>query len=122
MEKKEGRASTSSARTGFGVLALIFAVVPAPALAQDNLDVAAAGRSVVRVVVVAMQEGEPQAIGTGSGVAVAPDRILTNAHVVADAAEGDAIIGVVPSEGSKRFTGKLIAYQPQRDLALIQLV
>ncbi|MFD1611033.1 S1C family serine protease [Sphingomonas tabacisoli] len=103
---------------------LIAAVLtlPTPAHAQDNLDVAAAGRSVVRVVVVAMQEGEPQAIGTGSGVAVAPDRILTNAHVVADAAEGDAIIGVVPSEGSKRFTGKLIAYQPQRDLALIQLV
>ena len=93
-----------------------------PARAQDNLDVAAAGRSVVRVVVVSMAEGEPQGIGTGSGVAVAPDKILTNAHVVADATEGDAIIGVVPSEGSKRFTGRLIAYQPQRDLALIQLV
>ncbi|NNM76051.1 trypsin-like peptidase domain-containing protein [Sphingomonas sp. ID1715] len=83
---------------------------------------AAAGRSVVRVVVVAMEDGEAAGIGTGSGVAVAPDKILTNAHVVTDAAEGEAIIGVVPSEGRKRFTGRLIAYEPQRDLALIQLL
>ncbi|MBS0504327.1 MAG: trypsin-like peptidase domain-containing protein [Proteobacteria bacterium] len=104
------------------MLACIVALLPAPAAAQDNLDVAAAGRSVVRVVVVSMLEGEPSGIGTGSGVAVAPDKILTNAHVVADAADGEAIIGVVPSEGRKRFTGKLIAYEPQRDLALIQLL
>jgi hypothetical protein len=103
------------------MVALVFQLVASSAHAQDNLDVAAAGRSVVRVVVVAMEGGEPQGIGTGSGVAVAPDKILTNAHVVVDAANGDAIIGVVPSEGSQRFTGRLIAYQPQRDLALIEL-
>lgn len=101
-------------------LALLATGVPAPA--QDNLDVAAAGRSVVRVVVVAMADGEATGVGTGSGVAVAPDKILTNAHVLADAAEGDAIIGIVPSEGRKRFTGRLIAFEPQRDLALIQLL
>lgn len=106
-----------------GLLACLSALIlAAPAAAQDNLDVAAAGRSVVRVVVVSMMEGEPSGIGTGSGVAVAPDKILTNAHVVADAADSDAIIGVVPSEGRKRFTGKLIAYEPKRDLALIQLL
>jgi len=96
--------------------------LPTPAPAQDNLDVAAAGRSVVRVVVVAMEDGEAAGIGTGSGVAVAPDKILTNAHVLADAAEGEAIIGVVPSEGRQRFTGRLIAYEPSKDLALIQLL
>lgn len=101
-------------------LALVALGVPAPA--QDNLDVAAAGRSVVRVVVVAMADGEATGVGTGSGVAVAPDKILTNAHVLADAAEGDAIIGIVPSEGRKRFTGRLIAFEPQRDLALVQLL
>ena len=73
------------------------------------------------MVVVTLVDGEPESINTGSGVAVAPDRILTNAHVLADAAEGEAIIGVVPSEGRQRFTGRLIAYQPGRDLALIQL-
>jgi hypothetical protein len=103
------------------MVALVLQLLASSAHAQDNLDVAAAGRSVVRVVVVAMEGGEPQGIGTGSGVAVAPDKILTNAHVVVDAANGDAIIGVVPSEGSQRFTGRLIAYQPQRDLALIEL-
>lgn len=82
---------------------------------------AAAGRSVVRVVVVSLEDGEPADIGTGSGVAIAPDKILTNAHVLQAAAEGEAIIGVVPSEGRKRFTGRLIAYQPSKDLALIQL-
>jgi S1-C subfamily serine protease len=103
-------------------LAFLCAALATPAQAQDNLDVAAAGRSVVRVVVVSMEDGEPANIGTGSGVAIAPDKILTNAHVVADAAEGEAIIGVVPSEGRKRFTGRLIAYQPSKDLALIQLL
>lgn len=104
----------------FLILALVVSLAT-PAMAQDNLDVAAAGRSVVRVVVVSVLDGEPSGIGTGSGVAVAPDKILTNAHVLADAAEGDAIIGVIPSEGRKRFTGRLIAYEPDRDLALIQL-
>ncbi len=103
----------------WAALLVLFAT---PALAQDNLDVAAAGRSVVRVVVVTMEDGEAAGIGTGSGVAIAPDKILTNAHVLTDAAEGDAIIGIVPSEGRKRFTGRLIAYEPQRDLALIQLL
>lgn len=103
-------------------LALALALVAAPGPAQDNLDVAAAGRSVVRVVVVGMADGEPTGIGTGSGVAVAPDKILTNAHVLADAADGEAIIGIVPSEGRQRFTGRLIAYAPERDLALVQLL
>jgi serine protease Do len=106
---------------GWALTFLVLAL-PAPAPAQDNLDVAAAGRSVVRVVVVALEDGEPADIGTGSGVAVGPDKILTNAHVVTAAADGEAIIGVVPSEGRKRFTGRLIAYQPSKDLALIQLL
>jgi S1-C subfamily serine protease len=117
---RTGRASTSSAQAALVWLAAIF--LTTAALAQDNLDVAAAGRSVVRVVVVTMEDGEAAGIGTGSGVAIAPDKILTNAHVLTDAAEGEAIIGVVPSEGRKRFTGRLIAYEPQRDLALIQLI
>jgi serine protease Do len=121
--KKKERASTGSAKPvlDWALLPLVL-VFNQPASAQDNLDVAAAGRSVVRVVVVAMEDGEAAGIGTGSGVAIAPDKILTNAHVLADAAEGEAIIGVVPSEGRKRFTGRLIAYEPSKDLALIQLL
>ena len=104
------------------MMALAIFILPTPAAAQDNLDVAAAGRSVVRVVVLTMVDGEADSINTGSGVAIAPDKILTNAHVLAEAEEGDTIIGVVPSEGRKRFTGRLIAYEPARDLALIQLI
>jgi serine protease Do len=121
--KEKERASTGSAKPVLGWALLPFTLAfTQPTSAQDNLDVAAAGRSVVRVVVVAMEDGEAAGIGTGSGVAVAPDKILTNAHVLTDAAEGEAIIGVVPSEGRKRFTGRLIAYEPSKDLALIQLV
>lgn len=117
----KSRASTGSAQTVWGWIAALMLFTSIPAHAQDNLDVAAAGRSVVRVVVVSLEDGEAADIGTGSGIAVAPDKILTNAHVLAAAAEGEAIIGVVPSEGRKRFTGRLIAYQPSKDLALIQL-
>ncbi len=113
------RNSWISGRIAAALLALL---LPVSATAQDNLDVAAAGRSVVRVVVVSLEDGEPADIGTGSGIAVAPDKILTNAHVLTAAAEGEAIIGVVPSEGRKRFTGRLIAYLPGKDLALIQLL
>src|SRR5436190_923812 len=75
------------------------AALAAPARADD---ISAAGRSVVRVVVIAFEDGEVSGFGHGSGFAVAPNRVVTNAHVVAQAAEGaDVAIGVVPSEGAK---------------------
>ena len=58
--------------------------IAAPARADD---ISAAGRSVVRVVVVAFEDGEVVGFGHGSGFAVAPNRIVTNAHVVAQAAQ-----------------------------------
>lgn len=98
------------------------ALAGSAAHAQDNLDVAAAGRSVVRLIVADTADGEVTNVGTGSGVAVAPDKVLTNAHVVSDAVDGEAVIGVVPSEGHRRFTGKLVAIDPDKDLALVQVV
>src|SRR3546814_2382071 len=53
---------------------------------------------------------------------VEPDKILTNSHVVELTREEKSIvIGVIPSEGTKSYGGKVIAYSPGNDLALIQL-
>lgn len=101
-------------------LALIGLSLAAPARADD---ISAAGRSVVRVVVIAVEDEEVVGFGHGSGIAVAPNRVLTNAHVVALAAEQpeNVAVGVVPSEGSKSYGARLIAFDPARDLALIEL-
>jgi hypothetical protein len=91
----------------------------APARADD---ISAAGRGVVRVVVIAFEDGEVSDFGHGSGFAVAPNRVVTNAHVVALAAEDKEVqVGVVPSEGAQAFRARVIAVDPARDLALVEL-
>ncbi len=94
--------------------------IAAPAHADD---ISAAGRSVVRVVVVAFEDGEVVGFGHGSGFAVAPNRIVTNAHVVAQAAQGglDVAVGIVPSEGSQAFRARIVTVDPARDLALVEV-
>ena len=102
------------------------AVAPRPATAQpvgETDDVAATERSVVRVVTVAMVNGEVVGFGHGSGFAISPTRIVTNAHVVADAAEypDNVVIGIVPSEGSRSYAGRLVRLDTRRDLAIVEL-
>jgi S1-C subfamily serine protease len=85
-------------------------------------DISAAGRGVVRIVTIAVVDDQVVGFGHGSGFAIAPNRIVTNAHVV-DLAErypDNVVIGVVPSEGDKSYTGRVIAYDSQADLALIE--
>ncbi|UZK64711.1 S1C family serine protease [Sphingomonas sp. M1-B02] len=91
----------------------------APARADD---ISAAGRGVVRIVTIAVVDDEVVGFGHGSGFAVAPNRIVTNAHVVelADRYPDNVVIGVVPSEGDKSFRGRLVAIDKDRDLALIE--
>ncbi|WP_422058985.1 S1C family serine protease [Sphingopyxis sp.] len=102
------------------LLAALFAII-LPAHAAD--DIAAASRSVVRVVTVAMVDGEVVGFGHGSGIAISPTRIVTNAHVVESAARypDNVALGVVPSEGQKSYAAKLIAIDTARDLALIEI-
>ncbi len=89
------------------------------ASAQQNADVDAAARSVVRIVVT--DDSGDGGVGMGSGVAVTPTRIVTNAHVVERAVENGGFVGVVPSEGRKRYEGKVVAYAPDIDLAIIEI-
>ena len=105
------------------LLALLLALfaLTLPTRAAD--DISAASRSVVRVVTVAMVDGEVVGFGHGSGIAISPTRIVTNAHVVESAVQypNNVALGVVPSEGQKSFAAKLIAIDKARDLALLEI-
>jgi len=108
------------------ILALIFLVsallFTGPAQA-DPADISAASRSVVRVVLAAKDGSKVAFVGHGSGFAVAPDKIVTNAHVVEIARqEPSVVIGIIPSQGGTSYGGKIIAYSPGNDLALIQVL
>jgi len=101
------------------ILSLLALLWAGPVFADD---IGAAGRGVVRVVTIAVVDGQVVGFGHGSGVAVAPNRIVTNAHVMelADRYPDNVVIGVVPSEGAKSYQGRVVAYDSQRDLALIE--
>ncbi len=103
----------------FFLLVTMLAFLGTPARADD---ISASGRGVVRIVTIAVVGDEVVGFGYGSGFAVAPNRVVTNAHVVEQAQRypDNVVIGVVPSEGSKSYQGKVIAYDAQRDLALIE--
>ena len=94
---------------------------PAEATAVDQVGVTE--RAIVRVVTVAVMGGEVVGFGHGSGFAIAPNRIVTNAHVVADAEQypDNVLIGIVPAEGKRSVAGRLIAIDRARDLALIAI-
>ncbi len=91
----------------------------APARADD---ISATARGVVRVVTIAIVDDEVVGFGHGSGFAVAPNRIVTNAHVVDLAARypGNVVVGIVPSEGSRSYQGRIVAVDAVHDLALIE--
>jgi serine protease Do len=102
------------------LLALLLLFMPAIANA-DPADIAAASRSVARVVV--FSESDPSyPIGHGSGVVVAPNMILTNNHVV-DENEYETRITliIVPAEGSKTYEADIVDRSPGNDLALLRL-
>ncbi|WP_188514186.1 S1C family serine protease [Blastomonas aquatica] len=106
----------------FALLVTACAALLAAPLAADPNDIQAASRSVVRVVLVAEEDGETFYVGHGSGFAVAPDKIVTNAHLVAPMREDASIrIGIIPSEGTTTYGGRIVAISVRNDLALIEV-
>ncbi len=74
----------------------------------------AAAQSVVRISGTAYACGQNQ---SGTGFVVAPDRIVTNAHVVAGVAEP-----VVEAPNGQALDGRVVYFDPEDDLAVIAVV
>lgn len=98
--------------------------------AADPGDVEAAARGVVRVVLIDTQRGDGEEavipVSHGSGFAVTPTLIVTNAHVIREALQDDTLrIGVVPSENvgntSNGAFARAISVSPRNDLALLEI-
>jgi len=77
----------------------------------DDAELARAAASVVRITGTAFQCGSNL---SGSGFVVAEDRIVTNAHVVAGVTEP-----IVEAPGQPAVAGRVVAFDPANDLALI---
>jgi S1-C subfamily serine protease len=100
-------------------LAVLVLLASSPALA-DPADIDAAARGVVRVVIVEIDGDQVIPVSHGTGFAVGPETVVTNAHVVAEArADDELAIGIVPSDGASAVYGRLVAVSPRTDLALI---
>nr|WP_119084654.1 serine protease [Altererythrobacter sp. B11] len=94
-------------------------LAPLPALADPG-DIEAASRGVVRIVIVEHDGDDVTPVSHGTGFAVTPERIVTNAHVVQDAIDNpDLAIGIVPSDGENAMYGRLVTVSKRTDLALI---
>ena len=104
------------------LLAALFALL-APAVAHaDPADIDAAARGVVRVVIIGQDGDELYPISHGTGFAVAPDKVVTNAHVVRDAMRDDDLrIGIIPSGGGEAVYGQLLTVSSKNDLALVRI-
>src|SRR6478735_1812122 len=102
-------------------LALLWLMLLIPGAAHaDPADIDAAARGVVRVVIVEISGDDVIPISHGTGFAVSPERVVTNAHVVAEARQDDELaIGIVPSDGASAVYGRLVAVSQRNDLALI---
>jgi hypothetical protein len=106
----------------FALALAVTLTIPALPVHADSQDIAAVSRSVVRVAIVAMKDGNAYFVGHGSGVMVAPDKVLTNAHVVELVrSEPALVIGVIPAEGSDSYGARIVAFSPGNDLALLQI-
>lgn len=101
--------------------ALCAVLLGSPALA-DPADIAAASRSVVRVVILETDGTRASIVGHGTGFAIAPGLVVTNAHVVGQLRDDDSLlVGVVPPEGRAGVQATLVAYSPRNDLALLRI-
>ncbi|WP_427015573.1 MarP family serine protease [Pseudarthrobacter sp. P1] len=89
-------------------------VLPQVAPPDSSVDIpalAAASSSVLKITGTAFQCGQNQ---TGSGFVVAPDRVVTNAHVVAGVSSP-----VVELPGGGSAAGRVVFFDPQKDLAVV---
>jgi S1-C subfamily serine protease len=100
--------------------ALFVLALPAPAR-PEAADIAAAARGVVRVVIMGTDGERVFPVSHGTGFAVTPTRIVTNAHVIREALQDDSLrIAIVPPDGDGADYGKILSVSSAKDLALIE--
>jgi serine protease Do len=101
---------------------LLFAFCCSSTICAEAGDISATSRSVVRVAVFSDSEGEHTFIGHGSGVAITPNIIVTNAHVVADSINDETMTFlIIPAQGGKSYAAKVINFSVNNDLAVLQI-
>ena len=103
-------------------IAAALALLLPPTAAAEPADVDAAARGVVRVVVIGSDGENIYPVSHGTGFAVTPTKIVTNAHVLGEALEDDELrVGVVPGDGEDAVYAKVLAVSERNDLALLEL-
>jgi serine protease Do len=102
------------------LVALVAFAFPAPAR-PEAADIAAAARGVVRVVIMGTNGERVFPVSHGTGFAVSPTRIVTNAHVVREVLQDDTLrIAIVPPDGDGADYGRIVAVSSAKDLAVIE--
>ncbi len=101
-------------------------VLASSAAAQTNgaatqVSIDSAERGIVRVVVILDSPDGRMLYGSGSGFVVAPNLVVTAAHVVSAARERpDYGVAIVPPHGSGLMPAHIISYSPMSELALLE--
>lgn len=114
---RAGETSASEPAANSEVTSTSTAVADRPANGTET-----ASRGVVRVLVILQSEQGRMLYGSGSGFAVAPNLVVTNAHVVAAARQRtEYSVGVVPPVGDGMVRARIIRYSPASNLALLEL-
>ena len=86
----------------------------------DPADIDAAARGVVRVVIIEADGETLVPVSHGTGFAVTPESVVTNAHVVSQVNQNPGLsIGIVPSDGENAVYARVVAISPRNDLALL---
>lgn len=102
----------------FLAAALLLALA-GPAAAQTSVD--EAERGIVRVVVILETTDGRLLYGSGSGFVVAPNLVVTAAHVVAPARQRPEYgVAIVPPRGDGLIPARIIRFSPLSELALLE--
>jgi hypothetical protein len=103
-------------------LAALFLIALPATANSEPADIAAASRGVVRVVIMNTDGQTVSPISHGTGFAVTPNRIVTNAHVVREALQDDTLrIAIVPPDGGSADYAKIVTVSSAKDLALLEI-
>lgn len=104
----------------FRILVAMFLLTFAgTAAAQNSVD--DAERGIVRVVVILESPEGRLLYGSGSGFVVAPNLVVTAAHVVAPARQrAEYGVAIVPPQGDGLLPARIIRFSPLSELALLE--